>query len=505
VTVVAAAIIGSAVVGAAVSVDSSKRAAKASKKGTTAASRATIESTQMQIDEIARQFDYQQQILLPQVQEQYNAQRAYSDLLGISGPEIGVNQTTGFEPTARSEEIQQQRRDEEIAVYEQYRDEAQEEMDNLELTSTDVGDAMEMQRRRAELQQTISQYDSEIEGVQNRPSDQERIDQSNQERGAQMGRQGSSGLQDPGRFRDEEGAFVDPNLRDFLDTGDTAYRQSVEGNLLAGETWGEDQYADYLAENQIAAGTAEESTMVRRTDEARIAEGAAGTGVYGEQFQESPGYAFAVEEMNRAQDRVGSAGGPNIGGRAMMEASRRAQGLANQEYYNWAGGRERDLGRLGAAEAADIGRGDTAYAGYENQRIQDVMRSDTGYQDYLRRLETDASRLDQAGSQEDRLAAAEIARSDQGYYNYLDALANQAGFGGGPAATAVDASQAAGAATAGAYGSQGRQLSQLYSDEGTSQANIAYAQGAGINNALQSGVQNYITAGAGGVEMFGGP
>jgi hypothetical protein len=501
VTVVAAAIIGSAVVGAVVTTSASKRAASASKKGSTAASRATIESTQMQIDEIARQFDYQQQILLPQIQEQYNAQRAYSDLLGIGGPEIGVNQTTGFEPTARSEEIQQERRDEEIAVYEQYRDEAQEEMDNLRLTSTDVGDAFQMQQRRAELQATIDQYDSEIEGVNNRPTDQERIDQSNIGRGPQMGRQGSS---DPtGSRRDEEGAFRDPNLRNFLDTSDTAYRQSVEGNLLAGETWGEDQYSDYLDENRIAAGSVEESLMVGRTDDVRIAEGAAGTGVYGETFQESPGYAFATEEMNRAQDRVRSAGGPNIGGRAMMEASRRAKGLADQEYYNWASGRERDLGRLGAAEAADIGRGDTAYAGYENQRIQDVMRSDTGYQDYLRRLETDASRLDEAGSQEDRLAAADIARSDQGYYNYLDALANQAGFGGGPAATAVNASQAAGAATAGAYGSQGRQLSQIYSDEGTSQANIAYAGGVGVNNAIQSGISNYITADAAGIDMFG--
>lgn len=469
---IATAIVGSAIIGAVVSSKSAKDASSASRSGAATAAEATVTSTQMQIDEIARQFDYQQQILLPQIQQQYNAQRAYSDLLGISGPSIGSNFDTGYTPEARDEAIQQQRRDEEIAIYEDY-------MGQLDPDSPTYED-------------DLAGYEDAISSVENRPSDQEQIDASNLARGAQMGEAGSSGL-NAEDFRRDDGSFVDPNLDPTRLADESAYRDSVEGNLLAGESIEDDPYNQYLRDNGIAAGSVEEDQMVRRTDEARIAEGAAGQGVYGETFQESPGYDFAREEMGRATDRIGSAGGPNIGGRAIMEAQRRAKGLADQEYYNWAGGRERDLGRLGDAEREDIARGDQAYAGYESQRIQDVMRQDEGYQDYLRRLETDASRLDEAGSQEDRLRAADLARSDQGYYNYLDALSNQAGFGGGPAAQAVDASQEAGAQTSAAYGARGSQLSGIARDEGTSQANIAYARGAGINNAIQSGVSNWVT------------
>lgn len=307
-----------------------------------------------------------------------------------------------------------------------------------------------------------------------------------------MGGPGSSGM---GAYRDPEtGAFVDPNLDPTRLADESSYRESVEGNLLAGTSAEDDPYRNYLEQNRIAAATPEESLMVQRTQDARLAEGAAGTGVYGEEFTESPGYAFQVEEMGRELDRRRSAGG-NYGGRAIMEAQRRAQGLANTEYYNWAEGRTRDLERLGEAEATDISRGDRAYAAYEGQRISDIARDDQGYQDYLRRLEMDAARLDEAGSQEDRLRAMDLARSDQGYYNYLDALANQAGFGGGPAATAVDASQAAAAGASGAYGAQGRSLSNIAANEGASQANIAWAEGAAINNAVQSGVENWIAMG----------
>lgn len=469
---IATAIVGSAIIGGVVASKSASKASDASARGSALAADVKIRTTEMQIAEIQRQFDYQQQVLLPQIQQQYNAQRAYSDLLGISGPSIGSNFETGYTPEARDEAIQQQRRDEEIAIYEDY-------MGQLDPDSPTYED-------------DLAGYENAIADVNNRLSDQEQIDASNAARGAQMGGPGSSGLSEED-FRREDGSFVDPNLDPTRLADESAYRESVEGNLMAGGDVEDDPYFNYLRDNQLAAGSMEEDAMVQRTGDVRIAEGAAGTGVYGEDFQTSPGYDFAVEEMGRATDRIGSAGGPNIGGRAIMEAQRRAQGLANQEYYNWAGGRERDLGRLGDAERADIERGDQAAAGYESQRLQDVMRQDQGYQDYLRRLELDAARLDEAGSQEDRLRAADLARSDQGYYNYLDALSNQAGFGGGPAAQAVDASQAAGAASSAAYGSQGNVVSGIYGDEGTSQANIAYARGAGINNAIQSGVSNWIT------------
>jgi hypothetical protein len=479
-TVVAAAIIGSAVVGGVVSTVSGRRAADASERGAANAADATVQSTTMQIEEIQRQFDYQSQILLPQIQQQYNAQRAYSDLLGIGGPEIGANADTGFMPTARDDATQQQRRDEEIALYQDY-------MQQYEPGS-------------AEYQS----YADAISQVTDRPTDQQAIDASNLARGAQMGGPGSSGVgRGPGDFRDSTGAFIDPNLDQTRLADSSAYADQVANNQYAGDTYGEDQMSNYLANNRIAAGSVDQDLMVNRTNDVRLAEGAAGTGVYGDQFEASPGYAFQREEMQRQLDRQGSAGGPNIGGRAIMEAQRRAQGLAAGDYYNWAQGRTSDLTRQAGAEATDISRGDQAYAGYENQRITDVQRDDVGFQDYLRREGIDISRGDAAASQNDQLRASDQSRMDQAYYNYLNALQTQAGFGGGPAAQAVNASQAAGAGVSGAYGSQGRQLSNIYSDEGTSQANIAYAQGVGINNAIQGGVSNYITAGTGGAQIPG--
>lgn len=253
----------------------------------------------------------------------------------------------------------------------------------------------------------------------------------------------------------------------------------------------------------MARRVAESSLMEARGGDL-LAEGAAGTGVYGDVFTESPGYAFQVEEMERQLERVGSAGGPNIGGRAVMEAQRRAQGLAAQDYYNWAAGRERDLQRLGAAEAADIGRldafagtdierGDRAYALYEQQRLGDIGRQDQAYQDYLRRREGDVARLDAAAAGRDRLAAADLSRSDQAYYNYLNQLAMMAGFGGGPASQAVSASQAQGANVAGAYRGQGAALSGIYGDLGTSMGNIGAGEMAGYGNAITGAFQNWLT------------
>jgi hypothetical protein len=498
-SVVAAAVIGSAVVGGVVSYVSAEKASAASAAGASTAAQATVMSTQMQVDEIRRQFDYQQQVLQPQIQQQFNAQRAYSDLLGIGGPEYGANLDTGFVPEGRSAAEQQQAADDEIAVYEDYMQQAQTELEGLTLGSANIGDAVNMSQRRQELLDQISSYEGEIAGVRDRPSDQDFIASSNAARGAQMGRAGSSGVRS---FQDEQGYFVDPNLDPTKLSEDTALGRSVMENRLAAGDISQDDYNNYLRENPIAAGDISQDVMVQRTGDVRLAEGAAGTGVYGDVFQESAGYGFAREEMQRASDRVGSAGG-NFGGRAMIEAQRRAKGLADQEYYNWAQGRTSDLTRQAGAEAVDISRGDQAYAGYENQRISDISRQDQGYQDYLRRQQIDVGRMDTAATQEDALRATDQARGDQAYYNYLQNVARQAGFGGGSAAQAVDASQAAASGVGGAYGAQGANLSNIAANEGASQANIVYAQGAGVNNAIQAGMGNYITAGYAGADLPG--
>lgn len=565
-TIATAAIAGAATLGAVSSMNAAETAASAAQSGATTAAQAQILSTQMQVEEIARQYDYQQQILLPQIQQQYNAQGAFADLLGVSGPQLGQNMETGYVPTPRPREEQQAIRDSQIQEYQQSIQSAQAQLNALGpapqggwLAALDPNKDL-----RQQLQNEIDSYQSEIDYVNASPWDEEIIASGNLARGPQFPGPGSTTFS-----RGSRGEFIDPNLDPTRLADVNTYGNVVRQNLLAGTSAEADPYRRYIDQNQIAAPTAAENAQVARardvtltgmrggdTMEARrgnvllapgtiaddqlrqdiasrsAAAGAAGTGVYGEEFTASPGYEFAVEQMTRATDRALSRGG-NYGGRAVLEAQRRAEGLANQEYYNWAAGRTQDLQRLAQAEAMDIGRldtaaydvqgrrtqdvlrgdtfaaqdvarldqfagtdinrGDTALAAYEAQRIADVGRGDTAYQDYLRRREGDVARIDAAAMQEDQLMAADQQRRDQAYYNYLANLQSMAGFGGGPAQTAVSASQAAGAQTANAYAQEGSQLSSIYNTLGQ---NLGGIRAQGITNqanAITSGIGNWLT------------
>lgn len=492
---VAAAIIGSAVVGGVTSYVSAEKAGKAAEKGSQRAADATIQSTTMQIDELKRQYDYQQQVLLPQIQNQYNAQRAYSDLLGIGGPATPGQAPPGTAPSQPGRVTQQGRypgaaqpgAGGQPPVDQARLSALQEQLRNAEYQTTAGSGGAGTMRRRADARQQVQFLQQQISDIENPQFDA--LSQA-----PTMGAPGTSGLADRTgeRFDPVTGAFVDPNLDPTRLRDVEELSGQVRGNLLAGTTAEADPYRQYLEENRIAAATPEESLMVQRTGDVRAAEGAAGTGVYGDVFETSPGYAFQIEEMQRELDRQGSAGG-KYGGRAVIEAQRRAQGEAAGEYYNWAEGRTSDLQRQAAAEQYDIGRGDQAYQGYETQRIADVGRQDRGYEDYLRRREGDAARLDAATAERDRLSGVDLSRQDQAYQNYLANLSGVAGFGGGPAATAVEAAGTQGGAVAGAYRGQGSALASNYANQGISQANVTYAQGANINNALQGGVTNWLT------------
>jgi hypothetical protein len=482
-SVVAAAIIGGSVVTAYSSSKASSKASKASAQGADAAAQAQILSTEMQVDEMARQFDYQQQVLQPQIQQQFNAQRAYSDLLGIGGPTFqeGVqNQETGYVSTARSTERQQEVRDREIEQYQGFVDKG-----------------------------WISQAsaDREIAAINARPSDQEQMDLNNEARRkagktdiktrAEMGGPGSSGLGGQGGYgnavRGPGGGFVDPNLNRTQLADTETLSGTVQNNLLAGTSAEDDPFRNFITDTSLDAGSLEGDMVRQDVGGRQLAAGAAGTDIYGAEFTESPGYAFQREEMERQLERTGSAGGPNIGGRAIIEGQRRAQGLAAGDYYNWAQGRSRDVDRMAGAEATDISRMDKTAYNYQDTQRREQGRGDAGYQDYLRRTEGDASRLDAAASNKDRLAATDLQRQDQGYYNYLNSVAKQAGFGGGPAATAVQASQAQAGNVAGAYRNEGNALSLIAGNQGTNQANIAIGEYQGYNNAIQGGLNNWMT------------
>jgi flagellar biosynthesis/type III secretory pathway protein FliH len=287
-------------------------------------------------------------------------------------------------------------------------------------------------------------------------------------------------------YTGSRGQFIDPNL----DPTRLADVQRLPGHIadtrLAPEDPSQDIYRNYVSENLIAAPSLAEDEYYGDVSSRMLAEGAAGQGVYGEEFMESPGYAFQLEEMNRALDRRNSAGG-NYGGEALREAMRQAQGLAAQDYYNWAQGRTQDLIRRGSAEATDAGRLDRAAESHVQRGIMDVNREDSAMLNYLARRETDTARMDTAISEADRLEAADIARGDQAYYNYLANTGRVAGFSDA-AGQAVNASQNQAAMISNVYGRQG----DIYAQRGENEANIAMNLASNINDAGQSAINNYM-------------
>jgi len=482
---IATAIVGSAIIGAAVTKNASDKATSANTKAASAATNAQLESSKLQLAEITRQFNYQMEVLQPQVAQQLGAQQAYGNMLGVT-----PGQTPQIPGTGQP---------------------------------GDKGGFLG------------------TKGIKPPPP------------GANPAPVGN--FIQPGQRQ----PFTDPNLDPTRLSDNNAYSESVRSNPLAAPTPGQDSYINHIQGTTLQAERMEDdvfrtdvgtrslrddvagrsletgvdgSRLAPGVESRRIADGAAGTSVYGNEFQTSPGYEFQVEEMERQLERVGSAGGPNIGGRAVMEAMRRGKGLADSEYYNWASGRERDLGRLGNAEAADINRIDSAYrtdagrldgarsadasridsatgtdiarldnAGlrYADQGNRDVARMDSAQLNYIQRQGQDIARGDSAAQYQDSLEATDLQRSDQGYYNYMQQLAGLSGFGGGPAAQAFSVSGNQGNAAASIHANQGNQVGNIQSNAYLNQGNIDYQEQAGYNNFFQGAMNNYVTANQAGM------
>jgi hypothetical protein len=439
---VAGAIIGSTVIGGVLANVTANRQAGALERGADAASRATIESARLQLAEIARQFDYQTSVLGPLIQQQYNAGAAYHQLLGIGGqppsaaaggagaggyrPPPGYGGTPGT-PGAP-------------AAY----------------GGPGGGYGAPGGRRDPYgFQRPGGNYiNPQPDGTGHVPTT---YDQSGNVVADVPQQPGQPQYPGPGASNfvtGDRGQFVDPNIDPTRLADINTLPQQVQDTLLAGTPLEQDEAYTNIGGRLLA-------------------EGAAGTGVYGDEFRESPGYAFSVEEMDRSLDRRNSAGG-NYGGRAIMEAQRRAKGLADQEFYRWGAGRERDLSRLGQAEA------------------QDASRIDNAIYNWLQRKQGDVTRLDSAARQEDALMASDQTRGDQAYYNFLRALSGSAGFGN-PAGAAVSASSAASGQASNAYANQGSNLASIAQNQGANLANVYGDQGANINNMIQGGIQNWLT------------
>ena len=258
------------------------------------------------------------------------------------------------------------------------------------------------------------------------------------------------------------GAQVDPNLFGGETALDTEFGQNVANTQLY-QGIENDSLVQSIQDRQLAGGSLAEDERFRFAQDTAIA---------GDTFETSPGYEFAVEQSNRALDRQLSRGGGNIGGRAVLEAQRRAQGLANQEYYNYAALRQRDLARQDQAAAAFQG----------NQRF-DASRMDSAVSDARRREEGDVGRMDQA-----------ILNNQALRQNFLANLRAAGGIGGNAIGQGVSAGQQTSAGIANAYGNQGNALANIFSQNAIAQGNIGANFIGNLNNVLQGSIGNFLTA-----------
>ena len=574
---IATAIIGSAVVGGGIAASTGKKSAKAIKAGAQSAADATVQSTEMQVAEIRRQFDYQAEVLYPRLQQQYAASGAFGDLMGIgrdnaagsanydpgrstpvynsSGNQVGGSgsyapsgggrippgaRTGGETPSYGGSNYLAQpagaasgmRTDQQG----NYIDSSGYSIDPYQSGFITPDQEQELRQinaqRAASGQPPMTPFDY---GVQTGT-----VDPSNVQGGGRTGmvsnnggvRAGQPVPQAPGPNattfqRGSRGQFQDPNVDPLALSDAEGLTGQVRNSLLAPGGFDTDVYGSFVDRNRNAAGTVGESNMFRRSQDV-TASGAFGdrqlydpnnpsarqtfaqsNQIFGQDFEQGPGYNFMVEEMQREVDRKNSAGG-NYGGRALMEAERRSKGLAAGEFYNWAAGRDRDLsrqeraydedynrqatdiGRMDQANLIDIGRGDEATQFYENQRATDLGRGDRAMENYLGQREGDVTRMDRAVGEQDRLRGVDLQREDAAYQNYLANLRAQAGFGD-VSSQVVNASQGAASGVANAYGNQGNQQAAIFQNQGTNLANTYANTGANVSNAIQSGIQNYST------------
>lgn len=515
-SVVAAGIIGGAVIGAGATVYAAGEASDATTDAAQSSAAVTLQTTQMQLDELSRQFDYQQQILAPFVEQQQRGGQAYTNVLAYRQGELPEGMLSRADEEAQRAQTREQLEQAIADARQRIPDERAQKQQEISAIKQQIaalppadpndpqGDTarQELQARLREIrdaptasEQLIAQHGQAITNLSQAPYQEDRW------RATEQGRQYGA--------RDEAGAFYDPNLRQTslqeqqqlpeqvartrlapTDLARDVLRTDVESRQLAGPSLESDVAYENVLSRRLAPTSAAESERMGFAQDRNI---------YGREFQESPGYAFAVEEMNRQLDRKNSAGG-NYGGRALMEAQRRAQGLASQDYYQWASGAERDRAleervydEQYSRETQDASRLDAALLNYLNRQGIDTQRLDSATLNYLSRRAGDVSRMDAAVGESDRLAGVDLARSDQQYYNYLGNLGAPAGFTNA-AGQAVGSSQQYGTQVSNVYGNQGTTLANLYTQQGYNQANIAAGTAANLSNIAQGGIENYISA-----------
>ena len=549
---VATAVVAGAVISGYMGKESAEDAAAAAERGAGRGIDATMDATLMQLEEMRYQFDYAQAALASGRQAQYNAQNAFSTMLGINGPNTDVGgdrasysqlETGSGTPSLSrgagtgggrggggdsgyltSPPPERPEYKDHGAGYKEAMNQYSQERDQWYQNEQSAREAVSGQSTMLDRYGNIQTFGANAEfapnvgerGFVDPMADPTRMAGPSQDTDIMTRNVMANRLAGPD-------VASDPF---FQYTGDTAGYENVAARSLAGPTYQEDPYFSRVADTGYtpegyAPGTYEANTYTPEM-------------LTTDTFEASPGYNFQLEQgMNTLSNR-NSAGG-NYGGAALKEAMRYGEGVAQQDYYNWAGLRQGDLSRQDTASQFNLGREDTANrfnignqvtadqfnlartdesarfnrgredramesylsrqgadAGRLDQQLNiDTARQDQSFMDYLNRQGMDINRMDSATLNYLQRQQYDVQRGDTMLNNYMSRLGSTAGLGGDVQGSVASA-QNTGSQVANVYANQGNRLSNIYQNLGGAQANAAYQGGAAVNNAVQGGISNWM-------------
>jgi hypothetical protein len=253
-------------------------------------------------------------------------------------------------------------------------------------------------------------------------------------------------------------------------------------------------------------------------------------------FQQSPGYQFQLSEGQKALDRSLAARGLGLSGAGVKEGIRYATGLASQDYNNYFNQRQQELARRQGV-----------FNDYQTQRLANIAQQEGLTQDEFNRAlalsntaygrgqqafenRTNLSNIaynrgqqdfatQQAAANNNFLRQLELSNTAYGrqqgeqqnaynqYQDYLNRVASLAGIGQTATTQGINLGQNYASNLGNLYTNQGNTLATLTGQQGQAAANAAIARGQGaagvaqawgnvsqgINNAIQGGLQNYLT------------
>ncbi len=168
-------------------------------------------------------------------------------------------------------------------------------------------------------------------------------------------------------------------------------------------------------------------------------QGARGQSSLMNQFQQSPGYQYALQQAQGATERRAAATGQNMSGAESRELGAQAQGLANQDWNNWLNNYQNRLSNI-----AGMGQQSTAQqAGFEVGGGKDLASLGMGY------TQMSVQEMQAAAKAKAEAEMAQQTQNAQSKNSWLSGIGSLIGGGagfmlGGPAGMALGATMGGG-------------------------------------------------------------